>query len=109
VFVSGQLAIDDDGQLVGAGRWDLQAEQVLRRIERELGEHGVQMEDVVRLTSYLVDASGFPAYAKVRSEHYPGMHPAGTSVVVAGLLVEGALLEVEATAIRPVTTSHGDD
>ena len=60
VFVSGQLAIDDDGQLVGAGRWDLQAEQVLRRIERELGEHGVQMEDVVRLTSYLVDAGGYP-------------------------------------------------
>ena len=34
--------IDDDGQLVGAGRWDVQAEQCLRRIERELGEHGAR-------------------------------------------------------------------
>jgi 2-iminobutanoate/2-iminopropanoate deaminase len=101
LFVSGQLALDDDGTLVGPAQWYVQARQCLQRIERELHQHGAGMEDLVRLTCYLVDAAGYPAYAQARSELYPDLRAAGTSVVVAGLLVEGALLEVEATAVRP--------
>jgi 2-iminobutanoate/2-iminopropanoate deaminase len=101
LFVSGQISLDDDGNLVGRADWDAQAKQCLRRIERELRAHGASMEDVVRLNSFLVDAAGYPAYAQARTELFPGLHAAGTSVVVAGLLVEGALLEVEATAVRP--------
>jgi enamine deaminase RidA (YjgF/YER057c/UK114 family) len=101
IFVSGQISLDDAGNLVGRSQWDVQAGQCLRRIERELQDHGASMEDVVRLNCYLVDAAGYPAYARARLELYPGLHAAGTSVVVAGLLVEGALLEVEATAVRP--------
>ena len=101
LFVSGQLALDDHGTLVGPARWDVQARQCLQRIERELHHHGAGMEDVVRLTCYLVDAAGYPAYARARLELYPDLQAAGTSVVVAGLLVDGALLEVEATAVRP--------
>ena len=101
LFVSGQLALDDDGTLVGPAQWDVQARQCLQRIERELHQHGAGMENVVRLTCYLVDATGYPAYAQARLDVYPDLQAAGTSVVVAGLLVEGALLEVEATAVRP--------
>jgi 2-iminobutanoate/2-iminopropanoate deaminase len=103
LFVSGQISLDDDGNLVGRADWDAQAKQCLWRIERELRAHGASMEDVVRLNSFLVEAAGYPAYAQARTELYPGLHAAGTSVVVAGLLVEGALLEVEATAVRPGT------
>jgi enamine deaminase RidA (YjgF/YER057c/UK114 family) len=105
LFVSGQLALDDQGTLVGPAQWDVQARQCLQRIERELQQHGAGMEDVVRLTCYLVDAAGYAAYAQARLELYPDLKAAGTSVVVAGLLVEGALLEVEATAVRPGTES----
>jgi 2-iminobutanoate/2-iminopropanoate deaminase len=101
IFVSGQLAMDDQGRLVGPGDWALQAERCLARIEQELADHGATMDDVVRLTSYLVDAAGFADYARVRAERYPGLRAAGTSVIVAGLLVEGALLEIEATARQP--------
>ena len=101
LFVSGQLALDDDGNLVGPGQWDVQARQCLRRIERELAAEGSSMGDVVRLNCFLVDAAGYAAYAQARLDLYPSLHAAGTSVVVAGLLVEGALLEVEATAMRP--------
>ena len=101
IFVSGQLAMDDEGRLVGPGDWALQAERCLARVEQELADHGAAMDDVVRLTSYLVDAAGFAEYARVRGERYPGLRAAGTSVIVAGLLVEGALLEIEATAQQP--------
>lgn len=107
IFVSGQLAIDDDGQLVGPGDWTAQAEHALWRIEHELEAFGATMDDVVRLTSYLVDAAGFPAYAAVRKARYPGLAAAGTSVIVAGLLVEGALLEIEATARQPGAGAAG--
>jgi len=98
LMVSGQLALDDAGHLVGANDWARQAEQCLRRIEGELVAHGATMDDVVRLNCFLLDAAGYPAYAAARRSLYPRMSPAGTAVVVAGLLVEGALLEVEATA-----------
>lgn len=101
IFVSGQLAMDDEGRLVGEGNWAVQAECALARIEAELADFGATMDDVVRLTSYLVDAAGFGEYARVRAERYPGLRAAGTSVIVAGLLVEGALLEIEATARQP--------
>ncbi len=99
LLVSGQLALDDDGQLVGGDDWGAQATQCLRRIEHELAGHGATMDDVVRLNSFLVDAAGYPAYAEARRRLYPGMAPAGTAVIVVGLLVPGALLEVEATAL----------
>ncbi len=101
LFVSGQLALDDDGTLVGPAEWDVQARQCLRRIDQELQQHGAGMKDVVRLTCYLLNAAGYAAYAQARLELYPDLQAAGTTVVVAGLLVEGALLEVEATAVRP--------
>lgn len=101
ILVSGQIALDDEGQLVGPGDWEAQAADCLRRIELELEGQGATMDDVVRLTSYLVDGAGFPAYARVRSQLYPGLRAAGTAVIVAGLLVEGALLEIEATAWHP--------
>jgi 2-iminobutanoate/2-iminopropanoate deaminase len=100
IFISGQIAIDDDGALVGGSDWGAQALHCLRRIERELDAQGATMRDVVRLTCFLVDAAVFPFYAEARREHYPDLHAAGTSVIVSGLLVEGAMLEVEATAMR---------
>jgi len=109
IFISGQIAIDDEGALVGGSDWGAQALHCLRRIERELAAEGATMKDVVRLTSFLVDAEVFPAYAQARREHYPELHAAGTSVIVAGLLVEGAVLEVEATAVRSTpATNHSE-
>ena len=109
LFVSGQLALDDEGNLVGRSQWDVQASQCLRRIDQELQQYGASMRDVVRMTCYLVDAAGYAAYAQARLDLYPDLHASGTSVVVAGLLVEGALLEVEATAVRPGSAPHPTD
>ncbi len=106
LLVSGQLAIDDEGQLVGPGDWTAQAEHCLRRIEHELAGHGATMDDVVRLNSFLVDAAGYPAYAEARSRLYPTMAAAATGLIVVGLLVPGALLELEATALVPGATDE---
>ena len=99
VFTSGQLARGADGSIVGGGI-EAQAEQVLANLVAVLAEHGCAPADVVKVTAWLTDASygaAFnAAYRAVFGEPYPAR-----STVVSGLLADGALIEVEAVALRP--------
>ncbi|MFF0266808.1 RidA family protein [Kribbella sp. NPDC004536] len=99
VAVSGQLALDADGTLVGAGDAGAQAEQVFANLERCLAAAGTTFESVVKLTFFLTDVSHLPAIRTVRDKYIPGPKPASTAVQVAALAVPGALLEIEAYAI----------
>ncbi|HWD80467.1 MAG TPA: RidA family protein [Kribbella sp.] len=99
VAVSGQLALDADGKLVGAGEPGAQAEQVFANLERCLAAAGATFESVVKLTFFLTDVGQLPAIRVVRDKYIPGTKPASTAVQVAALAVPGALLEVEAYAI----------
>jgi enamine deaminase RidA (YjgF/YER057c/UK114 family) len=99
VFLSGQVAFDEGGELVGEGNAEAQAEQIFRNIERVLGKAGAGLDDVTLLTAYLTDAAHFPAYSAVKRRHFPSDPPAGTTVIVAGLLDARFLLEVEVHAV----------
>ncbi|GAA1148598.1 RidA family protein [Kribbella jejuensis] len=99
VAVSGQLALDQDGKLFGAGDPDAQAEQVFANLERCLAAAGTTFENVVKLTFFLTDVGHLPAIRVVRDKYIPGTKPAGTAVQVSGLAVPGALFEIEAYAI----------
>lgn len=99
VAVSGQLALDAEGALVGAGEPGEQAEQVFANLERCLAAAGATFENVVKLTFFLTDVGQLPAIRIVRDKYIPGTKPASTAVQVAALAVPGALLEVEAYAV----------
>ena len=99
VGVSGQLALDPNGELVGAGDPGAQAEQVFANLERCLTAAGATFESVVKLTFFLTDAGQLPAIRAVRDKYIPGTKPASTAVQIAALAVPGALVEVEAYAI----------
>jgi enamine deaminase RidA (YjgF/YER057c/UK114 family) len=98
VFLSGQVALDEGGNVVGVGDAAAQCEQIFRNVERLLGKAGATLDDVVRLTCYLTHADHFPAYAAAKRRIFKADPPAGTSVVVAGLLDPRFLLEVEVVA-----------
>jgi enamine deaminase RidA (YjgF/YER057c/UK114 family) len=99
VTVSGQLAFDDNGVLVGEGDIARQAEQCFRNIGSVLAAVGGALEDVVKLTSFLVDPADAAGYLETRAVVFPHNPPASTTVVVAALLVPGALIEIEALAV----------
>jgi enamine deaminase RidA (YjgF/YER057c/UK114 family) len=99
VFLAGQVALDEGGRLVGEGDAQLQCEQIFRNIERLLAKAGASLDDVTLLTCYLTDARHFPAYAEAKRRRFPVDPPAGTSVIVAGLLDPRFLLEVEVVAV----------
>jgi len=99
VVLSGQVALDPSGEVVGEGDWDAQAEQALANLEAALVVAGASAADVVKLTCFLTDASGYSAYAAAKNRRFEAAAPASTCVVVAALLDPRLLLEVEAIAV----------
>ena len=102
VFISGQVALDGAGELVGLGDVAAQARQVFENLQAALGSVGAGFEQVVKLTFYLVDATQMPAVRDVRDRYVDTARPpASTAVEVRRLVRDDLLVEVEAVAILP--------
>jgi enamine deaminase RidA (YjgF/YER057c/UK114 family) len=105
-FVSGQVALDADGQLVGPGDLATQTAQALRNLHRILGALGADWPDVVRFAWYVLDAGSVQVIRDVRDEFIrPSLgdrpSPASTLVQVAALFRPGFLVEVDAVVALP--------
>ncbi|MFE5887931.1 RidA family protein [Streptomyces sp. NPDC002285] len=102
VAVSGQLALDEDGKLVGEGDPAAQARQVFENLKRCLTAAGATFDDVIKLTYFVTDMAHMPALRTARAEHIPDDRlPAASAVQVAGLVRPEFLMEVEAFAVLP--------
>jgi enamine deaminase RidA (YjgF/YER057c/UK114 family) len=100
VAVSGQLALDEDGEVVGEGDAGAQARQVFENLRRCLAAAGATFDDVVKLTYFVTDMAHLPAVRAARAEHIPDDRlPAASAVRVAGLVRPEFLMEIEAFAI----------
>jgi enamine deaminase RidA (YjgF/YER057c/UK114 family) len=102
IFVSGQVALDEKGALVGRGDLRAQTRQAFENLKRALGAAGARFEDVVKMTYYVVGyrPEQLAAIREGRSEYLSKTHPpASTLVGVDALFQEGVLIEVEATAV----------
>ncbi|MFD7603046.1 RidA family protein [Streptomyces mirabilis] len=100
VAVSGQLALDEDGELVGAGDAAAQARQVFENLRRCLAAAGATFDDVVKLTFFVTDMAHMPAVRAARDAHIPPDRlPAASAVQVAALVRPEFLMEIEAYAV----------
>ncbi|MFE2519975.1 RidA family protein [Streptomyces mirabilis] len=100
VAVSGQLALDEDGKLVGAGDAAAQAHQVFENLRRCLAAAGATFDDVVKLTFFVTDMAHMPAVRAARDAHIPADRlPAASAVQVAALVRPEFLMEIEAYAV----------
>jgi enamine deaminase RidA (YjgF/YER057c/UK114 family) len=100
VAVSGQLALDEDGKLVGQGDPAAQARQVFENLRRCLAAAGATFDDVVKLTYFVTDMAHMPAIRTARVTHIPDDRlPASSAVQVASLVRPEFLMEVEAFAV----------
>lgn len=98
--VSGQLALDEDGKLVGEGDPAVQARQVFENLRRCLAAAGATFDDVVKLTYFVTDMAHLPAIREARAAHIPDDRlPASSAVQVASLVRPEFLMEVEAFAV----------
>ncbi|MEW1547015.1 RidA family protein [Streptomyces tsukubensis] len=102
VAVSGQIALDEQGQLVGPGDPLAQARQVFTNLGRCLAAAGAGFDDVVRLTYYMADVAHLKEVAVARNEVMdPARLPASSAFQVVSLVSPEFLMEIEADAIVP--------
>ena len=100
VMVSGQIAQDERGELVGAGDPAAQARQVFENLDRCLAAAGAGFGDVVKLNFFVLDVADLPAVRAARDAVIDTARPpASTAVQVAALFAPGYLIEAEAWAL----------
>lgn len=99
IHVAGQVAINENREVVGIDDSEAQARQCFANLERTLREAGASIDDVVRITAYLVAPEHYAGYAAAKRDYLGKALPAGTAVIVAGLMDPRFLIEIEAVAI----------
>src|SRR5581483_8772573 len=100
LFVSGQVAVDEQGQLVAAGDLEGQARATFENVGRVLEQAGMTFANVVQLSVYLTDIADLRTFARVRDEFVDTAEPpASTAVGVTGLAMPGMMIEVNAIAV----------
>ncbi len=97
VFVSGQVPIDPATGRVIEGDFEAQVRRVMENLKAVLEAAGLTLDDVVKVTAYLKDASRFQDFNRVYSEYFRGSFPARTTVFVADLPA-GAQVEIDVIA-----------
>jgi len=103
LFIAGMLSGDAKGNIIGAGDFDKQTTQVFGNIEAALKSAGAGWGNVVQFTTYLVHSQDIPNFMKYRLREFPKMFPNGayppnTLLMIDRLVLEAALIEVQAVA-----------
>ncbi len=100
VYLSGQVAMDPDGNVVGVGDMRAQTRQVLENVKALLEAAGASMGDVVKIVQYFTDISLVGEAREVRTQFFSDPPPASTGVEVSALAFPELLIEIDVTAIK---------
>jgi reactive intermediate/imine deaminase len=98
VFVSGQLPLDESGQIV-VGTIETQTHAVMKKLSEALAMANASLENVVKCTVWLADARDFAGFNKTYLQYFPSNPPARATVRCELLL--DARLEIDAIAYAP--------
>jgi len=102
IYISGQVALDSAGNLVGADDLQAQATQVFKNLAAALASVGASFEHVVKFTYFLLDISQIPVVRAVRDQYVNTQQPPASSAVeVRRLFRDDVLIEIEAIAVIP--------
>ncbi len=102
LYLSGQVSVDSDGNVIGKGDLRAQTRQVFENIKKILDMAGASFQDVIKMNTFFVaDIHDYEEYFAVRREYLKDNRPASTGVQVKALAFEGLLLEVECICYLP--------
>ena len=99
IYVSGQIAIDVGGNLVGPGDVRAQTRQVFENLKAILEANGATFADVVKIGTYLTTLGDLAGMREVRGEYLTSEPPASTAVQVVALVVPEAVIEAGVVAV----------
>jgi enamine deaminase RidA (YjgF/YER057c/UK114 family) len=98
VVTAGQVAYDDDANIVGVGDIEAQTEKAFENLERALDSAGASMDDVLKLRYSITEREYYNAVKDVREDYLSDPYPTGMVAVVNGLAEPELLIEIEALA-----------
>lgn len=101
IEVTGTVAADAEGNVVGKNDAAEQTRYILEKISKVLEQAGATLNDVVRTRMFVTDISQWEAYGRAHGEVFASIKPCTTMVEVKGLIGDDYLIEIEATAILP--------
>ena len=108
LHMTGQVAWDAQGTLIGAGDCEAQVRQCFENVANILEAVGGRLDDIVSLTIFFLDADDLPAIQTVRAEKFtPENAPASILIQVPGLVVPQLLVELVPIAVIPHDRYHG--
>ena len=100
VWVSGQLPLDEDGNIVGKDSMAVQTDKTYENLQKCLASVGATMRDIVLLGIYVTDLDEFDKNtAEIRKKYFGKYRPATTGLEISRLYFPEAMIEVEATAV----------
>jgi 2-iminobutanoate/2-iminopropanoate deaminase len=98
IFISGQLARDKNGDIVGVGDMRAQLRKVLENLSDALQSAGASLSDLVRTNTYVTDIDEYFRHVDVRMEFYQHAMPTSTTVEVRRLAQPELMIEIDAIA-----------
>lgn len=101
IEVSGTVAADENGNVIGQDDAYLQTKFILEKIEAVLSRAGASMRDVVRTRMFVTDISLFDEYGRAHGEYFKEIRPVTAMYEISGLVKKEFMIEIEATAILP--------
>lgn len=102
VYISGQVALDADGNMVGEGDFRAQTQMAFENLKAAVEAVGGSMENIVKLTNFVTDMTHINDYREVRDSFINVERPpASTLVQVVRLFQERFMIEIEAVAVIP--------
>jgi enamine deaminase RidA (YjgF/YER057c/UK114 family) len=99
VYISGTVAFDREGTVIGGDSVYEQSKQVFINIEEALASTGASMADVIKIATFLTDISGYGEFGRARTEAFPKGVPASAAYEISALIKPEVLVEVEAIAV----------
>jgi reactive intermediate/imine deaminase len=100
IFISGQVPLNTEGELIGEGDFEAQARQVFANLSAALEAAGAGWSDVVKLNYFLTEIGELATVRTIRDEYVDTERPpASTLVQVSALFRPEVMVEIEAVAI----------
>lgn len=100
IFVSGQAALNSQGEIIGQGDFRLQAETAFNNLQTILEAADSGLQDVVKVTIFVTDMQYFNEVVELRRHYFQPPYPADSIVEVKALAMPQLMFEIEAIAIR---------
>lgn len=99
LYVSGQIALDQAGAVIGKGDLKAQTRQVFENLKAALAASGATFDNVVKITVFMTDASEIQTFREVRARYFTKEVPASSLVQVVRLARPELMIEIEAVAV----------